>query len=67
MAVETLLDEERGKVEIYPPGHVVPLPEEETPAQRRKRRLSNIGLFILTIVAVISEFLPFALAIWLWQ
>jgi|GEM_PF-2643737 hypothetical protein len=61
------VDEERGKVEIYPPGHVEPLPDEETPAQQRKRRLSNIGLFLLTIAALASEVVPFVLAIWLWQ
>lgn len=61
------MEQERGKVEIYPPGHVVPLPDEETPAQMRKRRLSNIGLSLLTVVALASEVIPFVLAIWLWQ
>ncbi|WP_312222221.1 hypothetical protein [Rhizobium rhizoryzae] len=54
-------------MEIYPPGHVEPLPDEETPAQQRKRRLSDIGLFLLTIAALASEVVPFVLAIWLWQ
>lgn len=53
-----------GKIEIFPPGSRVPLPEPETPAERCKRIVSHAALTALGLLTLAAEILPIALLIW---
>jgi hypothetical protein len=53
-----------GKIDIFPPGSKVPLPEPETPAARRKRIFADVCILALGLLTLAAEIFPIVLLIW---